>query len=132
MSNVMGSAAEAEIVAAYINGQEAVPIRTLLCKMGHPQPATPIQFDKSTVAGFANDIIKQKRSKSIDMRFYWIRNRTSQDWFLIYWQPVITNLSDYHIKHHSPAHHQSMQKTYCNATLRTLYEGVSIPVFPKL
>ena len=28
MSNVMGSAAEAEIGATYINGQEAVPIRT--------------------------------------------------------------------------------------------------------
>ena len=30
MSNVMGSAAEADIGATYINGQEAVPIRTLL------------------------------------------------------------------------------------------------------
>ena len=30
ISNVMGSAAKAEIGAAYINGQEAVPIRTLL------------------------------------------------------------------------------------------------------
>ena len=28
LSNVLGSAAEAEIGAAYINGQEAVPIRT--------------------------------------------------------------------------------------------------------
>ena len=28
MSNVMGSASEADIGAAYINGQEAVPIRT--------------------------------------------------------------------------------------------------------
>ena len=36
MSNVMGSAAKAEIAAAYINGQEAVPIRTLLRELGHP------------------------------------------------------------------------------------------------
>ena len=36
MSNVMGSASEAEIGAAYVNGQEAVPIRTLLRKLGHP------------------------------------------------------------------------------------------------
>ena len=48
MSNVMGLAAEAEIGAAYINGQEAVPIRTLLLKLGNPQPATPFQFDNST------------------------------------------------------------------------------------
>ena len=41
MSNVMDSAAEAKIGAAYINGQEAVPIHTLLLELGHPQPVTP-------------------------------------------------------------------------------------------
>ena len=84
MSNAMGSASEAEIGAAYINGQEAVPIRTLLRKLGHPQPATTIQVDNSTTNGFANNTIKQKRSKVIGMRFYWIRDRKSQGQFLIY------------------------------------------------
>ena len=106
ISNVMGSAAESEIGSAYINGQEGVPIRTLLRELGHPQPATPIQVDNSTADGFANDTIKQKRSKAIDMRFYWIRDRTSQGQFLIYWHPSITNLVNYHTKHHSLAHHQ--------------------------
>ena len=96
----MGSAAESKIGAAYINGQEAVPIHTLIRKLGHPQPATPIQVDNSTPDGFANDTIKQKRSKAIDMRFYWIRERTSQGPFLIYWKPSITNLGKYHTKHH--------------------------------
>ena len=94
MSNVMVLAAEAEIGAAYVTGQEAVPIRTLLLKLGHPQPATPIQVDNSTANGFTNDIIKQKRSKAIDMRFYWICVRTSQGQFLIYWQPDITNFGN--------------------------------------
>ena len=85
MSNMMGSAAKSEIGAAYINGQEAVPIRTLLLKLVHPQPATPIQVDNSTADSFANDTIKQKRSKAIDMRFYWISDCTSQGQFLIYW-----------------------------------------------
>ena len=70
MSNIMGSAAEAEIGAAYINGQESVLIRTLLCKLGHRQPATPIHVDNSTADGFFNDTIKKKISKAIDMRFY--------------------------------------------------------------
>ena len=48
MSNVMGSAAEAEIGATYINGQVAVPIHTLIDKLGHPQPSTPMQVDNST------------------------------------------------------------------------------------
>ena len=116
MSNVMGSAAEAEIGAAYINGQEAVPIRTLLRKLGQQQPATPIQVDNSTADGFANDTIKQKLSKAIDMRFYWIRDRTSQGQFLIYCQTDITNLGDYRTKHHSPTHHQLMQPTYLHTS----------------
>ena len=60
MPNVIGSAAEAKTGAAYINGQEAVLIRTLLLGLGHPQPATPIQVDNYTTDGFANDTIKQK------------------------------------------------------------------------
>ena len=80
--------------------------------MGHPQSATPIQVDKSTADVFTNDTIKQKRSKAIDMYFYLIRYRTSQVQFLIYWQPGITNLGNYHTKHHSPAHHQLMRPTY--------------------
>ena len=60
MSNLMGSATEAEIGATYISGQEAVPIHTLLRELGHPQPATTIQVDNSTADGFANKTIKQK------------------------------------------------------------------------
>ena len=112
MSNVMGSAAKAEIGATYINVQEAVPILTLLLELVHSQPASPIQVDNSTVDGFANDTINQKRSKAIDMRFYWIRDCTSQGQFLTYWHPGITNLGDYHTKHHSPAHHQFMRTAY--------------------
>ena len=116
MSNVMGSADEAEIGAAYINGQEAVPIRTLLLELGHPQPATPIQVDNSTANEFANNTIKQKQSKAIDMHFYCIPDRTSQGQFLIYWQLGITNLGNYHTKHNSPAHHQLMRPTYLHTT----------------
>ena len=83
MSNIMGSAAEAEIGATYINGQDAVPICTLICELGHPQMAMPMQVDNSTAVGFTNDTIKQKRSKAIGMRLYWIRNSTSCDHLLV-------------------------------------------------
>ena len=65
MSKVMSSAAEAEIVATFINSQEAVPVRTTLAELGHPQLATPICVNNFTAEGFANNIIKQKRSKAI-------------------------------------------------------------------
>jgi hypothetical protein len=110
--NVMGSAAEAEIASSYMNGQEAIPIRTTLEEMGHPQPPTPMQVDNSTAEGFANDTIKQKRSKAIDMRFYWIQDRTRQGQFLIYWRPGADNLADYHSKHHSAAHKRLLRPKF--------------------
>jgi hypothetical protein len=116
LRNVMGSAAEAEIGASYVNGQEAIPLRTALEELGHPQPPTPMQVDNTTAVGFANDTIKQKRSKAIDMRFYWIQDRARQGQFLIYWRPGSQNLGDYHTKHHSPAHHKLMRPTYLHTT----------------
>ena len=53
-----------------------------------------MQVDKTTTVGFANNTIKQKRLKAVGMRFYWIRDRTCQGHFNIYWGPVSTNLGD--------------------------------------
>ena len=112
LRNVMASAAEAEVAALFVDSQEAVPIRTMLEEMGHPQPPTPIQADNSTATGFANNTIKQKRSKAMDMRFYWIQDRVRQGQFLIYWRPGTENLGDYHTKHHSAKHHRTVRPTY--------------------
>ena len=51
--------------------KEAVPIRAALEEMGHPQPPTAIVVDNSTASGIANKTVKQRRSKAMDMRFYW-------------------------------------------------------------
>ena len=79
LRNIMASAAEAYYGALFLNGQAAVPIRTTLIEMHHPQPPTPIQVDNSTAVGIANKRIKQKRSKDMDMRFHWIQDRIIQE-----------------------------------------------------
>jgi hypothetical protein len=88
--------------------------------MGHPQPSTPIQVDNTTAVGFANDTMKQKRPKAIDMRFYWVKCRTRQKQFIVYWGPGTSNLADYHTKHHSPVHHRLMRSTYVHPTTEQL------------
>ena len=108
----MASAAKAEIGTTFINGQEAVPIRTTLRKLCHPQPATTLCVNNSTEEGFVNDSIKQKRPKAIDMCFYGIKYREIQGQLLVYWKPGSTNLGDYHTKHHPPSHHLLMLSTY--------------------
>ena len=124
--NVMASAAETEIASSYINGTEAVPIRTTLEEMGHLQPPTPVQVDNSTAEGFANETIKQKRSKAIDMRFYWIQDRTRQGQFLIYWRPGVDNLADYLTKHHSAAHHRLMRPNFLHNTERLAHNAIHL------
>ena len=70
LRHVVSSAAEAEIGGVYHNAQTAIPIRTILQALNHPQPPTPIKTDNSTANGFIHNNIHQKRSKSWDMRYY--------------------------------------------------------------
>jgi hypothetical protein len=84
----------------------------MLKEMGWPQPATPMQTDNSTACGIANDTIKQQQSRAIDMRFYWVQDRTQQGHFDIFWKPGSTNLADYFTKHHPAKHHQLMRPKY--------------------
>jgi len=79
IKNVMGSVAESEIGALYVNAQADVLIRTCLIEMGHPQPATPLTADNITADGILTGTIKQKRSKAIDMRFYWLKDRVTEN-----------------------------------------------------
>lgn len=112
MHNVLASATEAEVGALFHNAQDAAMIRETLQFLGHTQPPTPIQTDNSCAEGIVNDTVKQKRSKAIDMRFYWVRDRVRQGQFVIFWRKGQDNLADYFTKHFPPKHHQDMRPIY--------------------
>ena len=80
----MDSAAEAGFGGLFNNAKEGEVLRTSLRKMGHPQRPTPMQIDNSTASGIINKTVKQRSSKSIDMRFCWVRDICKQKHFLIY------------------------------------------------
>ena len=109
---VVASAAEAEVGAAFMNAQDGCPIRQTLIELGHPQPPTVLQTDNKCAEGILNDTIKQRRSKAIDMRFYWLRDRTTQGQWRIVWGPGKENHGDYFTKHFPPAHHREMHPIY--------------------
>eukprot|EP00978_Attheya_sp_CCMP212_P006656 scaffold15448_cov43-Attheya_sp.AAC.2 len=115
-----------------------IMIRIILIEMGHAQPTTPIQVDNSCAAGIANNTVKQRRSKAIDICFYWLKDRECQHQFHIHWRKGAKNLADYFTKHHSPAHHRRMRPTCLlpatrpNFTLSKSHvsgEGVLMPGF---
>jgi hypothetical protein len=98
LKHVMSSSAEAEIGAVFINAKEGAVLRTTLEELGHKQPPTPMETDNTTATGYSNGTIKQKRTKAMDMRFYWIKDRVKQGQFNVYWGPGFQNLADYFTK----------------------------------
>jgi hypothetical protein len=78
---VMASAAESELAALFVTALQMIPHRQTLIAMGWPQPKTPIQTDNSTAVGVTNKTIVPRRAKMMDMRFWWLRCRASQDQF---------------------------------------------------
>jgi hypothetical protein len=135
---VMASAAEAETGGVYGNAQEALACRISLLALGHPQPATPLKTDNSTANSFVHANIKQRRSKTWDMRWNWLRDKATHEQLRIYWDKGVNNDADYFTKHHPPAHHLTERPRYVlNAHLVTALiqavttafrcEGVFIP-----
>jgi hypothetical protein len=114
---------ETEYAALYYNGREAEQLRLTLEDLGHPQPPTPMVCDNTCATGIANKVVKQKRSKAIDTRFHWIRDRVSQDHFFVHWRPGQFNLADYFTKLHPTKHCREMRKYY--VTDGPLLEGRS-------
>jgi hypothetical protein len=112
----MSSAAEAEIGAVFINAKEGAVLRTTLEELGHPRPPTPLETENTITTGYSNGTIKQKLTRSMDMRFYWVKDRVKQGQFHVYWGPGYRNLADYFTKHHSPAHHKRMREMYIHAS----------------
>jgi predicted transposase YdaD len=75
-----------------------------------------LETDNTTATGYSNGKIKQKRTRAMDMRFYWVKDRVKQGQFHVYWGPGYQNLADYFTKHHSLAHHKRMREIYVHAS----------------
>jgi hypothetical protein len=115
---VMSSVQESGTGSRFINAKDAVPIRTTLEEMGHPQGPTPLQFDNKCAVGILTDTVVQRRSKAMDMRFYWVRDRHRQQQFHVQWKCGQENLVDYPTKHHSTKDHIAVCPTYVLNNLR--------------
>ena len=84
LRHIVSSAAEAEIGGVYHNAQSNIPMRIVLQALGHTRPPTPIKIDNSTANGIMNGNIYQRRSKSWDMRYYWLRDRQTQQQYVFF------------------------------------------------
>ena len=116
---VMSSAQEAETGMGYLNAKDACEHRLTLEALGHPQGPTPLQFDNQSAVGILTETMTQRRSKAMDMRFYWLKDRNAQKQIAVHWKRAHLNLADYPSKHHPAKHHQEVRPTY---VLNSIYQ----------
>ena len=109
---VVSAASEAETAALFLNGKAGVPSRLTLADLGYPQSATPIISDNTTAIGFANNSVRLKRSKAIDMRYHWIRDRVERGEYSVAWGPGADNFADYFTKTHPAKHCRDVRSHY--------------------
>lgn len=91
---VCASAAEAEYAALFMAARMLIPIRQLLTDLGYKQPATLIMCDNAVAVKLANATLVEKRSKTFDNRFHWVRDRVQQGQFEVIWRKGTQNLAD--------------------------------------
>ena len=92
---VAASAVEAEYASSFIVGQAATSIMHTAIDLGYPQHTIHMTSDNSCAVGIANNTVKQKRSKALDMRYHWLRDQVKQRKITIVWKPGAVNLADF-------------------------------------
>ena len=136
MQHVLLSATEADVGATFYGCQDAVPLRNKLAKLGHVQGATLIITDNECCEGILNNTVKQRRSKAVDMRFYWVKCRIAQGQFKLLWRSGRENLADFFTKLHAKVHHKITRPIYVINSLTSrgcnkgVFIGTNIPYVP--
>jgi hypothetical protein len=95
---VCAAVSESEYAGVFSNAQLGVDERACLSSLGYPQPPTTIFCDNECAVGLASDTVRARKSKSIDMRFDWIRDRVRQNQFVVSFIKGSLNLADFFTK----------------------------------
>ena len=68
-----------------------------------------------------NITMKPKRTKAVDMRFHWLRERECQEQFRIFWRHGKLNYANYWTKHYPATHNKNTRTEFLN-----LYIGLEM------
>ena len=108
----MSSASESELAALFYNYKAAVPLHVTLEEMGHRQTKTPVTSDNSTAHGLIQSTMIPKASKSMDMRFHWLKVRMAQRIFDSMWRCGTKNRADYNTKVHPIKNYEEQRPNF--------------------
>jgi hypothetical protein len=85
---------------AFGDGQVLVELTPTLTNLGHPQQSPPLLFvDNECAIGLVTSSVRSKKSKSIDLRLNWMKERACQHFFRLVFLPgLIIKLADFFTK----------------------------------
>jgi hypothetical protein len=67
--------------------------------------------------------MKRQRSRAMEMRYFGVGNKVSQDIYSLSWHPEQENLGNYQSKHNPGAHHTAVRPYY----LHESYSPIELP-----
>ena len=66
--------------------------------------------------------MKPRKTRAMDMRFFWLRDEVALKFINLYWEPGSINKDDYFTKHHPTIHHIKLRSHFVLTNL--IYEYV--------
>ena len=124
---VCGSVAEAELAGGFQAAQTATHHRAILSDLGYPQPPTMLRMDNTVAIGIAAGQMNAKRPKSMDMRFYWLKDRVKRKQFNVMCCKGHRNISD-HLTKDLPTQQLKTLRTYVIGNEERCRSVVELPI----
>ena len=92
---VATSACEAEYVALFETGKSVEAMRNIADALGLEQETTTINCDNQAATAIANDTAREKRTRHMNMRLHWVKDKVYRHVLEVRWRPGSTNLADF-------------------------------------
>ena len=132
LPTVVSSACEGEYASAFLMAQLAMPLRVQLTDLGYTQNmfsngSTLLTTDNKCAEGIANDSIKLKRSRAMDMRYHWLRDRVKNGDFTVKWRKNTHSLADFFTKVLPTKQFQEMRKLFIVPGPRSILYKNTVP-----
>ena len=77
-----------------------------LIALDDKKPATPLEMDNFITEIFVNQGMKPKRSKTLDTKWKWLRDKEILEQIRVYQDRGTNKDTDYCTKRHPPIHHR--------------------------
>jgi hypothetical protein len=126
---VVASAAEAEYATLHTVGSRLLWIRTILEALGFSQavsPGTPLLTDNDCARGIANRLTKLRRTKALDVRMHWTRDKVDLGLIQVLRCDGVSNPADFLTKGHPAAHVRRVMGTFVDTS--TCPVGTVLPI----